>query len=325
MELQDILTEEHWLLRERFQELYANAFGGSSHTLAMAGAKLKENMGKQLRPLILILVASSYGTVTDKVLEGGVAIEMLHTSTLIHDDVVDASLQRRGEPSVNAIFGNKKAVLIGDFLLANAMKRAIDTGSQQVVSRFALLGKELSEGELLQIDGVEMGGVDEEQYFRIINYKTASLLRVTMEVGALLAGEEDMQRVQRLGQAGTKMGLAFQLRDDIFDYQPTPQMGKPAGADIREHKLTLPLIYSLGRGGRDAEKVARVMRHQELSRREVQFVIDFVQSSGGIEYALMRMEQLLAEAEAIIKELLPQNDAQRALLDICRYIGERNK
>ncbi|MDO5035686.1 MAG: polyprenyl synthetase family protein [Porphyromonas sp.] len=321
----DILTDPLKASLEGFNRMYEASMGGESYTMESAAHHIKENAGKQIRPLLLILVAGTYGVFGDEVLNGAVFIELLHTATLLHDDVVDNSMMRRGNPSVNALYGNRKAVLIGDFLLSGAMYRVIQTGNTGIITRLSKLGLELSEGELMQMDRVELGTTSEEEYFKIIHHKTASLIRVSMEVGAILAGEEDEEVVTTIGEAGVKMGLAFQIRDDIFDYLPTREMGKPSGIDLREHKITLPLIHALERGGRESEKVLKVLRHTTLADDQVEYILDFTRRKGGVEYAEEVMWRLLDEAKGLLMNTLSPSECRDVLIRVCDYIGERNK
>lgn len=324
-DFQSILTEDLKAKMAEFRRRLEQTFESDSVTLETASKHLQENLGKQVRPLLLILVAGTYGVSSDEVLDGAVSIELLHTASLLHDDVVDASMMRRGQPSINALFGNKKAVLVGDFILSTAVFNILQTGNRQIVSRMAKMGLQLSEGELLQMDSVELGTFSEQEYYQIIDQKTASLIRVSMAVGALLAGETDEAKLAKIEEAGTKLGWAFQIKDDLFDYLPTKKMGKPAGADLREHKVTLPLIYAIELGGGEAEKVRKLLRHDTLTREQINYLVDFAIRKGGIAYAEQRIAELLTEAKDILKEVLAPGESLEMLLKLCDYIGERNR
>lgn len=322
---EDIISESLRESLRKFRQKYESSLSSHSYTIRDASRRLQVNYGKQIRPLLLILVAGTYGVPDDEVLKGAVFIELLHTATLMHDDVVDGSVERRGKPSANAIYGNKKAVLIGDFVLTTAIEQALLTDDEKIITRLAGLGKQLTEGELLQMDNVELGIISEEEYFLVIDSKTASLIRVSMEVGALLAGEKDEAVMERIHEAGTKLGLAFQIRDDIFDYLPTEKMGKPAGSDIREHKLTLPLIHAIHTGGREAEKVKKLLRNSTFTREQVEYLVDFTVRKGGIEYAEEQIAQFIEEAKSILRETLAPGESLDTLLWVCDYIGKRDR
>lgn len=309
----------------RFDELYLEALDSVSPTISRGLTHIASNAGKRIRPLILMLVASSYTPLTDRIINGAVFVELLHVATLIHDDVVDMSLERRGAPSTNALLGNQKAVLFGDYILANAIMQAVMTEDLAVVGRLARLGRVLSEGELLQADVAELGNYSENEYFQIIDRKTASLIVASAEIGLILAGQRDSGQLHLLSLAAEKLGLAFQIKDDIFDYLPTPQLGKPGGNDLREHKVTLPLIYALNSGRKEALKAQKTLRHNVLSHEQITYLIDFAIRNGGIEYAEEKMQSLLAESKTIFTQVLPQGESLEQLLLLCDYVGQRKK
>lgn len=310
---------------QRFDELYFEAIESATPTLYKATQLLHQQTSKHIRPLLLTLVANCFAPVTDRIIRGSVFIELLHVSTLIHDDVVDESNLRRGVPSMNAIFDNQKAVLIGDYLLSSAMTQAIELDNKTILKYLALLGKNLSEGELLQMDTAELGDFSEERYLDIIDHKTASLIEVSMQVGAVLAGQEDEKMQMAMRKAGNLLGRAFQIKDDIFDYLPSSKLGKPSGQDLREHKVTLPLIYALNCGGKQAEKVLKLLRHEQLTREEVAYIIDFSEKKGGISYAQDQMTQMTEEAKSIFLDSLPDCQSRTALLWVADYIINRDK
>ncbi|MDO5016788.1 MAG: polyprenyl synthetase family protein [Porphyromonas sp.] len=317
------MPEEIQRAQERFDELYFSTIHSISPTITKAVELLHQQTSKQIRPLLLTLVAGCYREVTEEVINGAVFIELLHVATLAHDDVIDESGYRRGVPSLNAIFDNHKAVLIGDYLLANAMVQAVMTNNQAIVLQLAKLGKHLSEGEILQMDTAELGDYSEERYLEIIDRKTASLIESSMMIGAILAGQEEPDLLRNIQTAGQLIGRAFQIRDDIFDYQPTKSLGKPSGQDIAEHKVTLPLIYALDQKSKDRDKVLKLLRHEELKRRDIQFIIDYTIRMGGINYATQRMEEMVTQAKALLIETLPDNENRDALLAIADYIVNR--
>lgn len=310
---------------KQFEEAYLGSIRSIAPTIVKATELLSRQTAKQVRPLLLLLTANCFGPITEEVIKGSTFIELLHVSSLVHDDVVDESGHRRGVPSMNAVFGNHKAVLIGDYLLANAMMQAVQTNNKQILLQLANLGKNLSEGELLQMDTAELGDYSEERYLEIIDRKTASLIESSMLVGALLAGVSDTETLQKIEQAGRLLGRAFQIRDDIFDYQPTAQLGKPSGQDIAEHKITLPLIYALQQESKERDKVLKLLRHEQLRRDEIAFVIDFATRMGGIEYASKQMEGIIEEAKSLLVASLPVCESREALILVADFIATRNK
>ena len=310
---------------KQFEEAYLGSIRSIAPTIVKATELLSRQTAKQVRPLLLLLTANCFGPITEEVIKGSTFIELLHVSSLVHDDVVDESGHRRGVPSMNAVFGNHKAVLIGDYLLANAMMQAVQTNNKQILLQLATLGKNISEGELLQMDTAELGEYSEERYLEIIDRKTASLIESSMLVGALLAGVSDTETLQKIEQAGRLLGRAFQIRDDIFDYQPTAQLGKPSGQDIAEHKITLPLIYALQQESKERDKVLKLLRHEQLRRDEIAFVIDFATRMGGIEYASKQMEGIIEEAKSLLVASLPVCESREALILVADFIATRNK
>lgn len=320
-----VLPQEVIEAREQFLALYYSSLESVSPTLTKAIEKLKQQQGKQIRPLLLILVGHSYGAITPELLNGAVFIELLHVSSLIHDDVVDESYERRGQPSMNALFGNRKAVLIGDYVLATSMSRAILTQNHQVLFKLSTLGQYLAEGELMQMDTAELGDYSEERYYEIVKCKTASLMEASMQIGAVLAGEEDYEKIGRIGEAALLMGTAFQIRDDIFDYLPTKHLGKPVGLDLKEHKVTLPLIHALNKGTKEAEKVRKLLRHTELSDKHIAYIVDFTIRNGGIEYAQQKMIEMIESAKEILGEVIAPGESLESLYFLADYIIARNK
>lgn len=310
----------------RFDELYFDSIESIAPTILKAVELLHRQKSKQIRPLLLMLTAKSFGRIDDQVVRGSIFIELLHVSTLVHDDVIDESLQRRGVASMNAVFDNRKAVLIGDYLLATAMVQAIETDNYHILTQLTRLGQVLSEGELIQMDTAELGDYSEQRYIDIIDRKTASLIESSMVIGALIAGvEDDSETMIGLRRAGRLLGRAFQIRDDIFDYAPTNELGKPAGQDIAEHKVTLPLIYALQQESKERDKVLKLLRHEELSRSEIRFITDFAHRMGGIEYATERMSAMVEEAKRLLMQVIPPSESREAILTVADYITTRER
>ena len=278
--------------------------------------------GKQIRPILVILSARMFGEVTQEVLLAGAALEMLHNASLIHDDIVDETELRRGVATINATMGNHIAVLVGDFFVSNALSAGIRTGDIRVISALSALGKELSLGEIDQICNARDHALDESSYFGMIRQKTASLFMNCVRMGAELGGASDAD-LNLLVRYAELLGLCFQIRDDIFDYFEDAQIGKPTGNDLREGKVTLPLLYALRTA---PEEEARPMRDLllggDLTTADIERLIEFARRHGGIEYAYGRMREMQQEAEALIAPL-PDTESKRAFTEIFDYIIER--
>ncbi len=279
--------------------------------------------GKQLRPVMVILSARFFGKICEDVLYAGAALEMLHNASLIHDDIVDETSVRRGRPSVNNVWGNHIAVLVGDFFVSNALAAGIHTGNINVISSLSELGKELSLGEIDQICNAREHHFDYDSYFGMIRKKTASLFRNCVMMGAETVGVRE-ERYAPLLDYGEKLGLCFQIKDDIFDYSPSTKIGKPTGNDLREGKVTLPLLYALAEGPQDeAEKIRGILRRGDLSEEEIAQAIRFAVDNGGIEYAYSRMREFENEAE---KDLAgyPDSEWKDAFHQLFDYIIARD-
>lgn len=263
---------------------------------------MRQRLGKMMRPILVILSARMVGRCTQEVLHAAVALEMLHTASLVHDDVVDESDRRRGQASVNARFGNKAAVLVGDYVLSMALEHAALTQSTQVVGLVAQLGQTLADGELLQLYNTQSDIIDEKSYYSVIRKKTASLFAACSQIGAILAGGSD-DDVERLRQVGQITGICFQLRDDIFDYDDKHDVGKPAGNDMKEGKLTLPAIHAVLRGGDpEMKNLALKIRRQQASPSDIQRMVDYTRQQNGIAYAEWAMQEFQYMAAGLVPE-----------------------
>ena len=263
---------------------------------------MRQRLGKMMRPILVILSARMVGRCTQEVLHAAVALEMLHTASLVHDDVVDESDRRRGQASVNARFGNKAAVLVGDYVLSMALEHAALTQSTQVVGLVAQLGQTLADGELLQLYNTQSDIIDEKSYYSVIRKKTASLFAACSQIGAILAGGSDGD-VERLRQVGQITGICFQLRDDIFDYDDKHDVGKPAGNDMKEGKLTLPAIHAVLRGGDpEMKSLALKIRRQQASPSDIQRMVDYTRQQNGIAYAEWAMQEFQYMAAGLVSE-----------------------
>ena len=286
--------------------------------------KYLETKGKQIRPIIVVLSAKFFGAeVSDGVLCGAASVELLHNASLIHDDVIDETKQRRGHDTINNTWDNHIAVLVGDFFVSNALACAIRTNDFRVISTISELGKELSTGEIDQIDVAKHHSIDEQTYFSIINKKTASLFQSCVKVGGYSVGASDID-IANLSKFVELLGLSFQIKDDIFDYFKDDAIGKPTGNDLREGKVTLPLIYALSHTESPRhEEMRRLADSDSLTTEQIETLIDFAKAEGGIEYAYATMERLRAEARSIL-EPYPDNEAKRAFLSLFDYIIKRH-
>lgn len=258
--------------------------------------------GKMMRPILVLLMAKELGEVCEATLRSAVTLELLHTSSLVHDDVVDESAERRGQASVHKIYDNKIAVLLGDYMLAKTLHQAALTGNVAIVEHVSNLGATLSEGEIFQLANVESDFISEKAYYSIIRNKTAALFAACGALSALSmkADEEFYSKAKKYGEI---VGICFQIRDDIFDYFDDAQIGKPRGNDMQEGKLTLPVIYAINStGNAEAKAIAMKVKGHEATSEEIAWLIDFAKANGGIEYAEKQMEQLRDEALALIAD-----------------------
>lgn len=284
-----------------------------------------KSKGKMLRPMLVILTARLFGPVTDKAIAAAASVEMLHNASLIHDDVVDDSQMRRSQPTINNLWGNHLAVLVGDFFVSSALLQATDTCDHRIVATLGSLGKLLSIGEVDQIYNARNHNLDEKAYFEIISRKTASLFVACVKMGAYAADVTDTDCIERLCRFAELLGLSFQIRDDIFDYYEDPAIGKPTGNDLREGKVTLPLLYALSRNDIEGVNRMRALIEQgTLSADEIHTLVEFAKANGGIEYAYDTMKRFEREAMESLAAL-PQNAALDDLRRLFPYIIARNK
>ncbi len=278
--------------------------------------------GKMMRPLLTLLSARLCGSVNADTLYSAVALELMHTATLIHDDVVDESDERRGESSVRKIYDNKVAVLVGDYILARSIENVSKVENRNFCGVVATTTQELASGELLQLKSVHNQEISEEVYFRIIHQKTASLFAACAKAGALSVTSDETV-VDTLGRFGETLGLCFQIRDDIFDYSSSTEIGKPTGNDMKEGKLTLPAIYVLNTFG-DAEmmRIAKAVKNLSASEQEIATLVEYTKANGGIEYAQQRMFDLADKAKGLLS-FFPDSDIRSALFQYVDYVAKR--
>jgi octaprenyl-diphosphate synthase len=279
--------------------------------------------GKQMRPMFVFLTAGVCGGIQESTYRGAALIELLHTATLVHDDVVDDANYRRGFFSVNALWKNKIAVLVGDYLLSRGLLLSVDHGEFELLRLVSHAVREMSEGELLQIAKARKLDITEEVYYTIIRQKTASLIASCCAVGASTTGAS-ADVTERMRLFGEKVGMAFQIKDDLFDYGED-EIGKPLGIDIKEKKMTLPLIYALNNASwLDKKKIIYLVRNKNEDKKSVNLVIDFVKQSGGMDYASKVMNQYMDEALELLTEF-PDSDYKKSLEALVRYTIERKK
>ncbi|HNB81738.1 MAG TPA: polyprenyl synthetase family protein [Chitinophagaceae bacterium] len=311
-------------LKEELKSFESNFNGAVKSKVSLLDNIMKyivRTKGKQLRPIFVILSARLCGPVTEQTYRAASLIELLHTATLVHDDVVDDSSRRRGFFSINALWKNKIAVLVGDYLLSKGLLLALTNGDFRVLEILATAVKDMSEGELLQAEKARRLDITEEIYFDIIRCKTASLISSACSAGAWSASQDD-QLTERFRVFGEKIGIAFQIRDDLFDYGKA-DVGKPTGNDIKEKKMTLPLIYTLQHCDKSTKaKIIRIFKHPIQVKEEVRFIIDTVIAHGGIRYAEQKMQEIIDSAIQVLHEL-PDSEDRRQMEVLVHYITDR--
>ncbi|MFZ1337089.1 MAG: polyprenyl synthetase family protein [Saprospiraceae bacterium] len=274
-----------------------------------------------MRPIFVFLSAKAAGGTTEATYNAASLVELLHTATLVHDDVVDESLERRGFFSINALWKNKIAVLVGDYLLSQGLLLAVNNNEFSLLRILSRAVKEMSEGELMQIEKARKLDIQEAVYFDIIRQKTASLIAAACEAGAVSAGVSP-EVSEQFRVFGEKVGIAFQIKDDLFDYG-TQDVGKPLGIDIKEKKMTLPLIYALQNTDRPTKKhIINLIKNHSKDQKSVKEVISFVHASGGLQYAESRMMDYCREAIDLLKTLA-DNDASKSLVELIDYVTNR--
>jgi octaprenyl-diphosphate synthase len=307
-----------------FEPYFRKIMSSKVPLLSIITNHIYRRKGKQVRPLLVFLSAGMNGSITEATFVAAGMIELLHTATLIHDDVVDEANERRGSFSINALWRSKIAVLVGDFLLSKGLLLAIETNEFELLRNMSHAVKEMSEGELLQIERSRRMNIDEETYFDIIHKKTATLIASCLVNGAVSVGAEQAM-IDKMYEYGVNLGLAFQIKDDIFDYQAKGVLGKPTGNDIKENKLTLPLIYALSRVDKvKKRRMLSQLRKSKRSQQAVEEVIRFANEYGGIEYATDRMNEYKDKAIAALKPF-PESIYRDALIDMANFVVNRKK
>lgn len=307
----------------KYKDLFDAALAHDDDFLGQALAYVRSRKGKMMRPLLVILIARELGEVGEKTLRSAVTLELLHTASLVHDDVVDESGERRGQRSVNAVYDNKVAVLVGDYLLSTSLLQATLTDNIKVVELISRLGGTLSEGEVYQLANIRREAITEEAYFHIIHHKTAALFAACAELGAISAGADEVY-VARAKRFGELVGLCFQIRDDIFDYYEDAKIGKPTGNDMAEGKLTLPVIYAVCQSGdNEVMRLAKLVKTGEATADDIAKLVELTKHYGGVEYAEKRMLELHNEAVELL-DSWNNNDVKRALMSYIDFVVDRN-
>lgn len=279
--------------------------------------------GKQMRPLFIFLTAKMLGKVNDQTYVASSLVELLHTATLVHDDVVDDANERRGFFSINALWKNKIAVLVGDYMLSRVLLLSIEKNNTRLLGIVARAVREMSEGELLQIEKARKLDITEEIYFEVIRQKTASLIATCCEAAAVSVEREDM--APKMRQFGELVGMAFQVKDDIFDYGTPDNIGKPTGNDIREQKMTLPLIYALQHSDKETRReLMKIIKNHHDDSKKIKRAIQLVIAAGGIEYAHKRMMEFKDQALDLLKDI-PDSEAKQSLIGLVEYTTLRTK
>ncbi len=308
---------------KQFERLFKDAVKSDVPLLDRILKYIVKTKGKQLRPMFVLLSAKLCGDITDVTYRAASFVELLHTATLVHDDVVDEASQRRGVFSVYALWKNKASVLVGDYLLAKGLLLSLENKDFKILEILADAVKKMSEGELLQLMKSRLLNITEEDYFTIIRNKTASLLASACSAGAYSASG-DLDITEKLRLFGEYTGIAFQIKDDLFDYG-TEDVGKPTGNDIKEKKMTLPLIYTLQQVSKSRRsELIYIIKNKNKTRKEIDVVIEQVKLNGGIQYAVMMMESYKKKAMDILLEF-PDSEVRNTLIEMVRYTTERKK
>jgi octaprenyl-diphosphate synthase len=307
-----------------FIALFQSALTHDDGMLGSALAHIRQRGGKRMRPILMMLMARNFGTVSAVTQHSAVGLELLHTASLVHDDVVDESDERRGQASVNATYNNKVAVLVGDYILSTALLHVSFTGHQRIIEYLAELGRTLAAGEILQLSNIQNQAISEDVYYDVIKQKTAALFEACAAIGAMSGGatEDEMLKAKQFGQ---NLGIMFQIRDDIFDYFDSKEIGKPTGNDMTEGKLTLPVIYALNNTDFEAmHTLAKKVKAGTINPDEIAVLVEFTKQNGGIEYA----EQKMAEFSKICMQYIEENVKEKAIKDSLTayvdYVVQRN-
>ena len=324
MDYLSIITRPIEAELNEFIDLFNRSLTHDDGMLGSALSHIRQRGGKRMRPILIMLMARNYGCISMVTQHSAVGLELLHTASLVHDDVVDESAERRGQASVNATYNNKVAVLVGDYILSTALLHVSYTGNQQIIEYLAELGRTLAAGEILQLSNIQNQEISEEVYYQVIQQKTAALFEVCAAIGALSAGAE-AEEVRKAGEFGKNLGIIFQIRDDIFDYYDSKEIGKPTGNDMTEGKLTLPVIYALNHTDFESmQTLAKKVKAGTINKDEIAVLVEFTKQQGGIEYAERRMEEFSQLCMDYIKVNVKEKAVKEALTAYVDYVVQRN-
>ena len=307
-----------------FIALFNRSLEHSDQLLSDVLSHIRQRGGKRMRPMLMLLMAKNYGHISEVTQYSAVGLELLHTASLVHDDVVDESAERRGQASVNASYNNKVAVLTGDYILSTALLHVAQTGNRRIVEYLAELGRVLAAGEILQLSNINNQEISEDVYYEVIKKKTAALFEGCAAIGALSgnASDADLVKAKEFGQ---NLGIMFQIRDDIFDYFDSKEIGKPTGNDMAEGKLTLPVIYALKNSDFESmQTLAHKVKAGTINTDEIAVLVEFAKQQGGIDYA----EQKMSEYNQLCKNYIDENVKEKAVKDALTayvdYVVQRN-
>lgn len=308
-----------------FVRLFNESLSHTDGLLSQVLEHIRHRGGKRMRPLLILLIAKNYGGVNDVTLRSAVGLELLHTASLVHDDVVDESKERRGQASVNEEYNNKVAVLVGDYVLSTALLNISYTNNSDILRSIAVLGRNLSNGEILQLSNIQNTEFSEDIYYDVIKMKTAALFEACCEVGTLSVNANEKQ-IELAKEFGRNLGIIFQIRDDIFDYYDSKEIGKPTGNDMAEGKLTLPVLYALNSThDSEMEEIARKVKRNDVTRYEIARLVDFTKNNGGIEYAERKMLELRQKCMEFIDSESVSEEIRTSLTAYIDYVIQRNK
>lgn len=305
-----------------FVDLFHESLSHTNGLLNEALTHILNRAGKMMRPILVMLIAKNYGRVSSVTLNGALGLELLHTASLVHDDVVDESMERRGQPSTNALYDNKVSILVGDYIISTALYYVSKTENIEIVRYLADIGRILSNGEIDQLSNISNKNISEEAYFDVIRQKTAALFATCAKVGALSANasKDEIDEAEKFGET---LGLIFQIKDDIFDYYESEELGKPTGNDMVEGKLTLPAIHALlSTQDKEMLNLASKVKTCDISSDEIARLVDFTKRNGGIAYAEEKMEELRQTAQVYIKKCR-DDEIKSALNEYLNYVIER--
>ncbi len=309
---------------KRFEAYFRSQLDSPHVLLSLVTNHILRSQGKQMRPMLVFLAAKATGPTCEATFSAATLIELLHTATLVHDDVVDEAEERRGLPSVWKLWSGKIAVLVGDFFLARGLQVALEHNHYDVLRIVSSAVRDLSEGELQQLSHARNLDITEEAYYEVINKKTATLIRACTRAGACSSGASE-EMVEALSSYGTNLGLAFQIRDDIADFERTNLFGKPTGADIGERKLTLPIIHALTKSPKDeAKTVLRAIKRRPKDGKTLKLALELIERYGGMDYAREKMQHYAQRAKDALS-VVPESEAKQSLIALVDFNTMRNR